>query len=160
MFENWNRQRKINAFRHGNVTLDSYDAESQSISLIARNGYRAKLGFDLVPFNGNLTLALSGDEIVLDCEALAQALKPLWNEKLPSKFSKNEQLRVQLGKPSPAPIEEAPAEEGAEEAPQDGFRQLVQPEPEPLYFRDMADYVMGKPTYVHITVEAYCTINK
>lgn len=132
MFENWNRQRKINAFRRGNLTLDSYDAESQSIVLSARKGQSAKLGFDLVPFNGNLTLALSGDEIVLDCEALAQVMKTMWNEKLPSKFGENEKLRMQLDKPVP----------------------------ESLYFRDMADYVMGKPTYVHIAVEAYCTINK
>ena len=156
MFENWNRQRKINAFRRGNVTLSNYNAETRSIQVTARGGWTAELGFDLVPFNGYLQLGISGDEIVFDCEALAQVVKAMWNEKLPDKFSKNEQLRTQLGKPLPAPVEEVPAEDGAE----DGFRNPVQPEPEPLYFRDMADYIMGKPTYVHVSLEAYCSINK
>ncbi len=159
MFENWNRQRKINAFRRGNVTLSKYNAEARSIQVTARGGWTAELGFDLVPFNGSLQLGISGDEIVFDCEALAQVVKAMWNEKLPDVFSKNEQLRKQLGKPSPAPLE-APAEENAENPLEDGAKLPVQPEPEPLYFRDMADYIMGKPTYVHVSLEAYCSINK
>lgn len=155
MFENWNRQRKIKAFRGNGVRLKNYDSASRTIDLSA-GSWDVHLGFDLVNFDQKLQLAFSGDLITCDGEALSRVMKVMWNEKLPAKFSDNEQLRVQLGKPSPAPIEEAPAEEGegAEVPPEDGFRPSVQPEPEPLYFRDMASCVAGMPNQVDVTVKA------
>lgn len=140
MFENWNRQRKIKASRTIDLSAGSWDVH---------------LGFDLVNFDQKLQLAFSGDLITCDGEALSRVMKVMWNEELPAKFSENEQLRVQLGKPSPAPIEEAPAVEGeGAEPPEDGFRPPVQTEPEPLYFRDMASCVAGMPNQVDVTVKA------
>lgn len=153
MFENWNRQRKIKAFRSNSVILKNYDSASRTIDLSA-SSWDVHLGFDLVNFDQKLQLAFSGDLITCDGEALSRVMKVMWNEKLPAKFIESEQLRVQLGKPSPAPIEMAPTVAGAEFPPEDGFRPPVQTEPEPLYFRDMASCVAGMPNQVDVTVKA------
>lgn len=154
MFDNWKRQRKIKTFRGNNVRLKNYDPASRTIDL-ATGSFEVHLGFDLVNFDQKLQLAFSGDLISCDGEALSRVMKIMWNEKLPAKFSENEQLRVQLGKPSPAPVEEAPSVEGeGAEPPEDASKPPVQPEPEPLYFRDMASCVAGMPNQVDVTVKA------
>lgn len=144
MFENWNRQRKIKAFRGNSVTLRNYDPTSRTIDLHA-GSHTVRLGFDLVDFDQKLQLAFSGDLITGDGEALSRVMKVMWNEQLPAKFSENEQLREQLGKP-------IPNEPPLEEEPEDGFDK---PKPvEPLYFRDMASCVAGMPNQVDVTVKA------
>lgn len=153
MFENWNRQRKIKAYRGNNVTLKNYDSVSRTVDLTVGSSWPVRLGFDLVDFDQKLQLAFSGDLITGDGEALSRVMKVLWNSPLPDVFSKNEQLRKQLGKPSPAPIE-PPAEENPETPFDDGSNPPVQPEPEPLYFRDMASCVAGMPNQVDVTVKA------
>ena len=148
MFENFKRNRKLKAFRSNNVRCVQYSPESRVIALNAgRLG--ARLGFDLVEFDGKLQLAFHGDLIAGDGEALARVMKTMWNQQLPE-FNEDERLREQLGKQShlvPSEIAESGFENSAQEA-------------EILYFRDMADYVAGMPNVVTVTVKTSWQIDK
>lgn len=149
MFENWKRQRKINAFRRGEIKVIEYNPESRIIELTANSFWKAELGFDLFHFDGKLQLAFSGGEIVLDGEVLSRIMQTMWNEELPLVFSSNEELQVQLGK------------KNSTSNGDDETAYKLEPEsPQQLYFRDMSEYVMGKPTYVHATVDGYFMINR
>ena len=87
MFENWNRQRKIKAYRGNNVTLKNYDSASRTVDLTVGGSWPVHLGFDLLDFDQKLQLAFSGDLITGDGEALSRVMKVLWNSPLPDVFS-------------------------------------------------------------------------
>lgn len=149
MFENFKRNRKLNAFRKGDVTCKEYKPGSRVIELVAgkRN---VSLAIDLIDFDGKLQLAFSGDLIASDGEALARVMKAMWNKELPE-FGEDKEMRLreQLGK-LPHPVSLESVETGFEKS--EGVHVSAQ-EAELLYFRDMADYVAGMPNVVTVTVK-------
>ena len=150
MFENFKRNRKLSAFRKGDVTCKEYKPGSRVIELVAgkRN---VSLAIDLIDFDGKLQLAFSGDLVASDGEALARVMKTMWNEELPQfGEDKENRLREQLGK-RPYPVFPEPVETGFEKS--EGALQASAQEAELLYFRDMADYVAGMPNVVTVTVK-------
>ena len=150
MFENFKRNRKLNAFRKREVTCKEYNPGSHVIELAAGK-YRVSLAVDLIEFDGKLQLAFSGDLIASDGEALARVMKTMWNEVLPQ-FGEDKEMRLreQLAK-LPHPVSPEPVETGFEG--NEGALQASAQEAELLYFRDMADYVAGMPNVVTVTVK-------
>ena len=149
MFDNFRRNRKLNAFRKGDVNCKKYKPDSQVIELKAEK-WNVSLAIDLIDFDGKLQLAFSGDLIASDGEALARVMKTMWNQVLP-RFGEDKEMRLreQLGK-LPHPVSSEPMETGFEKS--EGVHVSAQ-EAELLYFRDMADYVAGMPNVVTVTVK-------
>lgn len=117
MFENFKRNRKLNAFRKGDVTCKEYKPGSRVIELEAAK-WNVSLAIDLIDFDGKLQLAFSGDLIASDGEALARVMKTMWNKVLPQ-FGEDKEMRLreQLGKllhpVSPEPVETGSGERGS-----------------------------------------------
>lgn len=153
MFDNWNRQRKIKPFRSDNVRCEDYNPDERTITLAA-GAWQIQLGFNLVNYDQKLQLAFSGDLIASDGEALSRVMKVMWNQKLP-RFSEDERLREQLNMslPTTPPVN---GDEGDDESSFADSETEAQPlpEPEPIYFRDMAGYVAGMPNEVVVTVKS------
>lgn len=149
MFENFRRNRKLNAFRKGDVSCKEYKPSSRVIELVAGK-WNVSLAIDLIDFDGKLQLAFSGDLIASDGEALARVMKVMWNKELPE-FGEDKEMRLreQLTKLS-HPVSPEPVETGFEKS--EGVHVSAQ-EAELLYFRDMADYVAGMPNVVTVTVK-------
>ena len=93
MFEKIKLQRKIAAFRRGNV---EYSIGGNVVKAIAGK-HSATLATKLVQFDGRLQLAFSGDILASDPESLARVMKALWNCELPD-FPEIAELRAQLNK--------------------------------------------------------------
>lgn len=148
MFDNFWRNRKLKAFRSGNVNCKEYHPDTHVIKLTAGN-WEAQLGFGLIEFDGKLQLAFHGDLIASDGEALAKVMKTMWNQQLPE-FNNDARLREQLGK-MPHSVSPEPVKSGFRE---DEDMQSSAQEAEFIYFRDMADYVAGMPNVVTVTVKS------
>lgn len=128
MFDKWRLNRKLKAFREGEVKCAEYK-EAERTAVLESGTWKTELAFKLVSFDSAIQLAFSGDIVTRDGEALAHVMKAMWNLKLPE-FPESDALREQLW--------------GNDPDGQFAGKRAI-------YFRDMAAYVMGMPNEVRVT---------